>query len=102
MLLSENRLDFLFQIATVKIFSASVINELLPLEQIGKFSAQYERGEIPEIVSPEAAAGGPVILAEEGDLIDLDVDECRLDIAGVKGRSKAPEEMDAAATPTAC
>ena len=27
---------------------ACAINELLTLEQIGKFSAQYERGEIPE------------------------------------------------------
>lgn len=46
-------------------------------------------------VSPEAAAGGPIALVEEGDIIELDVEARRLEITGVKGEHKTPEEMDA-------
>lgn len=44
---------------------------------------------------PEAAAGGPIALVEEGDIIELDVEARRLEITGVKGEHKTPEEMDA-------
>lgn len=46
-------------------------------------------------VSPEAADGGPIALVEEGDLIHIDVIERKLEIVGVQGQSKTPEEMDA-------
>ncbi len=42
-----------------------------------------------------AAAGGPIALVEEGDIIELDVEARRLEITGVKGEHKTPEEMDA-------
>lgn len=45
--------------------------------------------------SPEAQAGGPIALVEEGDLIRLDVRERVLAIVGVKGEPKTPEEMEA-------
>ena len=45
--------------------------------------------------SPEAAAGGPIALVEEGDMIELDVFERKLNIIGVKGQRKSPEEIDA-------
>ena len=134
--------------------------ELLTLEQLGKYSAQYERGEIgeecldavlhhrvqrgdavliryegprgsgmPEMFytseaissdqelgrsialitdgrfsgastgpvighcSPEAADGGPIALVEEGDLIEIDVEKRALNIVGVKGERKSPEEI---------
>ena len=51
--------------------------------------------ELSRHVSPEAAAGGPIALVEEGDIIELDVEARRLEITGVKGEHKTPEEMDA-------
>ena len=44
-------------------------------------------------VSPEAAVGGPIALVEEGDLISIDIPARRLDIVGVRGEPKTPEEM---------
>lgn len=44
-------------------------------------------------VSPEAAEGGPIALVEEGDLIHIDIPERRLEIVGVKGEAKSPDEM---------
>ena len=45
-------------------------------------------------VSPEAQAGGPIALVEEGDLILLDVASRRLDIIGVKGEEMSPEKVE--------
>ena len=45
-------------------------------------------------VSPEAADGGPIALVEEGDLIHIDIPERKLEIVGVKGQRKTPEEME--------
>ena len=45
--------------------------------------------------SPEAAAGGPIALIEEGDLIELDVEARKLDIVGINGVEKTPEEVSA-------
>lgn len=60
----------------------------------GRFSGA-SRGPVIGHVSPEAAAGGPIALVEEGDLIELDVEQRALNIVGVKGERKTPEEMDA-------
>lgn len=46
-------------------------------------------------VSPEAAEGGPIALVEEGDLIFISIPERRLEIVGVGGQPRTPEEMDA-------
>ena len=45
--------------------------------------------------SPEAADGGPIALIEEGDLIEIDVMDRRLNIIGIRGERKTPEEIDA-------
>ena len=45
--------------------------------------------------SPEAADGGPIALVEEGDLIELDVPGRRLQIVGIHGERRTPEEIDA-------
>lgn len=45
-------------------------------------------------VSPEAAEGGPIALVEEGDLIEMDIPERKLEIVGVQGERKTPEEME--------
>lgn len=44
-------------------------------------------------VSPEAAAGGPIALVEEGDLIRIDVENRVLAIVGVKGEELPSEEI---------
>ena len=45
-------------------------------------------------VSPEAAVGGPIALVEEGDLIHISIPERRLDIIGIHGQRKTPQEID--------
>ena len=59
----------------------------------GRFSGA-SRGPVIGHVSPEAAAGGPIALVEEGDIIELDVVNRSLAITGVNGVPKTPEEMD--------
>ena len=58
----------------------------------GRFSGA-STGPVVGHCSPEAAEGGPIALVEEGDLIELDVKERKLNIIGVKGERKTCEEM---------
>ena len=60
----------------------------------GRFSGA-SRGPVIGHVSPEAAAGGPIALVEEGDLIEIDVEARRLEIVGIRGERKTPAEIDA-------
>ena len=60
----------------------------------GRFSGA-STGPVIGHCSPEAQAGGPIALVEEGDLIQLDVMERILAIVGVKGERKTPQEMEA-------
>jgi dihydroxy-acid dehydratase len=59
----------------------------------GRFSGA-STGPVIGHVSPEAQAGGPIALVEEGDLINLDVMGRKLEIIGVKGERRTPEEID--------
>lgn len=59
----------------------------------GRFSGA-STGPVIGHCSPEAADGGPIALVKEGDLIEIDVFERRLNIIGVNGVEKTPEEMD--------
>ena len=59
----------------------------------GRFSGA-SRGPVIGHVSPEAAAGGPIALVEEDDLIYINVKERRLEIVGVKGEKRTTEEME--------
>ena len=60
----------------------------------GRFSGA-SKGPAIGHVSPEAAQGGPIALVEEGDLILIDVKTRKLEIVGVAGEEKTPEEIDA-------
>ena len=60
----------------------------------GRFSGA-STGPVIGHCSPEAQAGGPIALVEEGDLIELDIPGRVLAIVGVKGERKNPEEMEA-------
>lgn len=59
----------------------------------GRFSGA-STGPVIGHCSPEAASGGPIALVEEGDLIEIHIPERRLNIVGVCGERKTPEEMD--------
>lgn len=75
------------------ICSDPVLASSVALITDGRFSGA-SRGPVIGHVSPEAAAGGPIALVEEGDIIELDVENRYLAITGVKGEHKTPEEMD--------
>lgn len=60
----------------------------------GRFSGA-STGPVIGHCSPEAVDGGPIALVEQDDLIEIDVFARKLNIVGVKGERKTPEEMDA-------
>jgi dihydroxy-acid dehydratase len=60
----------------------------------GRFSGA-STGPVIGHCSPEAQAGGPIALVEEGDLIELDVENRVLAIVGIAGEPKTPAEIDA-------
>ena len=60
----------------------------------GRFSGA-STGPVIGHCSPEAQAGGPIALIEDGDLIQLDVPHRILAIVGIHGERKTPEEIDA-------
>ena len=59
----------------------------------GRFSGA-STGPVIGHCSPEAVDGGPIALVEEGDLIEIDVMGRKLNIIGVAGEHKTPEEID--------
>lgn len=60
----------------------------------GRFSGA-STGPVIGHVSPEAATGGPIALVEENDLIEVDVMGRKLNIVGINGEHKTPEEVAA-------
>lgn len=58
----------------------------------GRFSGA-STGPVIGHCSPEAADGGPIALVEEGDLIEIDVMGRKLNIIGIHGEEKTPEEI---------
>ncbi len=59
----------------------------------GRFSGA-SRGPVIGHVSPEAAAGGPIALVEEGDLIQIDIEKRLLAIVGIDGKEMPEEEVN--------
>ncbi len=60
----------------------------------GRFSGA-STGPVIGHCSPEAVDGGPIALVEEGDLIEIDVMERKLNIVGIAGERKTMEEVEA-------
>ncbi|MCI8549653.1 MAG: dihydroxy-acid dehydratase [Lachnospiraceae bacterium] len=58
----------------------------------GRFSGA-STGPVIGHCSPEAVDGGPIALVEEGDLIEIDVMERKLNIVGIAGERKTMEEV---------
>ncbi len=77
---------------TEAISSDPELSKTIALITDGRFSGA-SKGPAIGHVSPEAAAGGPIALVEEDDLISIDIPQRLLAITGVNGQSKAPEEM---------
>ncbi|MDR1017393.1 MAG: dihydroxy-acid dehydratase [Lachnospiraceae bacterium] len=59
----------------------------------GRFSGA-STGPVIGHCSPEAMEGGPIALVEEGDLIELDILERKLNIIGVNGEPKSRLEIE--------
>lgn len=59
----------------------------------GRFSGA-SKGPVIGHCSPEAAGGGPIALVEENDLIEIDVENRKLEIVGVNGEHKTEKEME--------
>lgn len=78
---------------TEAISSDARLGKTIALITDGRFSGASTGPAIGH-VSPEAAAGGPIALVEEGDLIHLDIPNRVLDIVGIKGVRCRPEEVE--------
>ena len=59
----------------------------------GRFSGASKGPAIGHI-SPEAAEGGPIALVEEGDLIEIDIRNRKIDIVGIKNERKSAKEIE--------
>lgn len=78
---------------TEAIASDKELGATIALITDGRFSGA-SKGPAIGHVSPEAAAGGPIALVEEGDLIKISISDRILEIVGVQGGLKSPEEID--------
>lgn len=78
---------------TEAISSDEELGKSIALITDGRFSGA-SKGPAIGHVSPEAAEGGPIALVEADDLIEIDIPGRRLEIVGVRGQRKAPEEME--------
>jgi dihydroxy-acid dehydratase len=75
------------------ISSDAELGKSIALITDGRFSGA-STGPVIGHCSPEAADGGPIALVEEGDLIYINVQERKLEIVGIKGERRTPEEID--------
>ncbi|MCI9226653.1 MAG: dihydroxy-acid dehydratase [Dorea sp.] len=60
----------------------------------GRFSGA-STGPVIGHCSPEAVDCGPIALVEEGDLIEIDVEERKLNIVGIAGERRTMDEIEA-------
>lgn len=75
------------------ISSDAELGKSIALITDGRFSGA-STGPVIGHCSPEAVDGGPIALVEEGDLIEIDVMGRKLNIVGIAGERKTPEEID--------
>ena len=72
----------------------SRLNGRVALVTDGRFSGATH-GPCIGHVSPEAAIGGPIALVEDGDIVEIDVKARKLNIVGIAGERKLPQEIEA-------
>ena len=75
------------------ISSDTELGKSIALITDGRFSGA-STGPVIGHCSPEAVDGGPIALVEEGDLIEIDVMERKLNIVGINGERMSMEEID--------
>lgn len=75
------------------ISSDAELGKSIALITDGRFSGA-STGPVIGHCSPEAVDGGPIALVEEGDLIEIDVVERKLNIVGINGERMSMEEID--------
>jgi dihydroxy-acid dehydratase len=80
--------------ATEAVYNSPELVATVALITDGRFSGAT-RGPAIGHVSPEAAAGGPIGLLENGDLISIDILKRKIDIVGIHGEEKNAEEISA-------
>ena len=78
---------------TEAIVCDETLNGEVALITDGRFSGAT-RGAAIGHVSPEAAAGGPLAFVEDGDILAYSVKNRSLDIVGIHGEEKSPQEID--------
>jgi dihydroxy-acid dehydratase len=71
-----------------------VLNTTTAIVTDGRYSGAM-KGPCIGHVSPEAIDGGPIALVAEGDLIEINAPERRLEIVGVNGEHRSGEEIEA-------
>lgn len=70
------------------------LGESVALVTDGRFSGAT-RGPCIGHVSPEAAAGGPLALVADGDIIEIDIPAHRLQLVGIEGEILSPAAVEA-------
>jgi len=75
------------------IASDEVLNTSTALITDGRYSGAT-RGPAIGHVSPEAVDGGPIALVEDGDLLEINIPERKLNVIGIAGEEKTKAEID--------
>jgi dihydroxy-acid dehydratase len=88
----SNGMPELFYV-TEAIASDRVLNKSIALITDGRFSGG-SRGPCIGHVSPEAADRGPIALIENNDIIEADIENNRLDLVGIRGEKRTPEQIE--------
>jgi len=81
--------------ATVAIVGLEKYRKSIALVTDGRFSGATA-GPVIGHLSPEAFAGGPIALVDNGDLVEISLKQRSINIVGINGKTKAPEEIRAA------
>ena len=77
---------------TEAVASDVALSRSVALVTDGRFSGAT-RGPCIGHVCPEAAAGGPIAVVEDGDLILVDIEAGRLNVLGTRDQEPGPEVM---------
>jgi len=78
--------------ATDAICNKPALNNTTALITDGRFSGA-SRGPCVGYLLPEAAEGGPIALLQDGDVVEIDIDRCGLNLIGIKGARCSQEEV---------
>jgi len=80
--------------ATAILSNDPALNTTTAIITDGRYSGAM-KGPCIGHVAPEAIEGGPIALVEDGDLIEINVPRRLLEIVGVAGEHRSPEEVEA-------